>query len=173
MLHDLFFCILALDDSVRQNINQYIRKKMKKQKIPGLALGIMHNNHLIYGEGYGYSNIEHKVPVKLETMFQSASMGKQFTSMVIMILVEREKIHLDTPIKEYIEDAPKKWNNITFRHLLTHTSGMIESPGDFDYQKDITEEDMLEFITHVNIFCIITRLKRVLFCVRNAKSECV
>ena len=98
MLHDLFFCILALDDSVRQNINKYIRKEMKKQKIPGLSLAIIQNNHLVYGEGYGYANMEHKVPVKLETMFQSGSMGKQFTAMAIMILVEREEIDLDTPI---------------------------------------------------------------------------
>jgi CubicO group peptidase (beta-lactamase class C family) len=146
MLDDLFFCIVALDDSVRKHINKYIRKQMKKQKISGLSLAIIQNNNLIYGKGYGYSNIELQVPVKLETMFQSASMGKQFTSMAIMILVEREKIDLDTPIKEYIEDTPKEWKNITVRHLLTHTSGMIESPGDFDYQKDITEDDMLEFI---------------------------
>jgi CubicO group peptidase (beta-lactamase class C family) len=119
---------------------------MKKQKIPGLALAIIQNNHLIYGQGYGYSNIEHKVPVKLETMFQSGSMGKQFIAMAIMILVEREEIDLDTPIKEYIEDVPKEWKHITVRHLLTHTAGMGDYPDDFNYHEDTTEEDMFELI---------------------------
>jgi CubicO group peptidase (beta-lactamase class C family) len=146
MLHNLFFYTLALDDSVRQDIDKYIRTEMKKQRIPGLSLAIIQNNHLVYGEGYGYSNIEHKVPVKLETMFQSGSMGKQFTAMAIMILVERGEIELDTQIKEYIEDVPREWKHITVRHLLTHTAGTSDYPDDFDYHEDITEDDMFELI---------------------------
>jgi CubicO group peptidase (beta-lactamase class C family) len=146
MLHNFFFCILAFDDSVRQGIDAYIQTEMKKQKIPGLSLAIIQNNHLVYGQGYGYSNIEHKVPVKPETIFQSGSMGKQFTAMAIMILVEREEIDLDTPITEYIDDLPREWKHITVRHLLTHTAGMGDYPDDFDYHQDITEDDMFELI---------------------------
>ncbi|CAF4342775.1 unnamed protein product, partial [Rotaria sp. Silwood2] len=111
-----------LDADIRFGIDDYIRTEMKKQKIPGLSLAIIRNDHIVYGQGYGYSNIEHKVSVKLETMFQSGSMGKQFTAMAIMILVERGEIELDSLIKEYIEDIPKEWKHITVRHLLTHTA---------------------------------------------------
>ena len=135
-----------MDDHVRQEIDRYIRKEIKKQKIPGLSIGIIQNSQLIFGGGYGYSNIEHQIPVKLETIFQSGSMGKQFTAMAVMILVERGEIDLDTPIKEYIEDAPKKWKNLTVRHLLTHTGGMGDYPEDFDYRQDITEDEMFELI---------------------------
>ena len=124
---------------------------MKKQKIPGLSLGILQNNQLIFGGSYGYSNIEHQVPVKLETMFQSGSIGKQFTALAVMILVEREEIDLDTPIQEYIEDAPKKWKKITVRHLLTHTAGMGDYPDDFDYRQDMTEDEMFELIKTIPV----------------------
>ena len=119
---------------------------MKKQHIPGLSMAIIRNNALIYGQGYGYANLEHKVPVKLETMFQSGSMGKQFTAMAIMILVERGELDLDTSISEYIDDTPKRWRKMTIRHLLTHTAGTGDYPSDFDYREDKTEEDMLELI---------------------------
>lgn len=52
-------------------------------------------------------------------------MGKQFTSMGIMILVEREEVDLDTPIKEYIEDVPREWKHISIRHLLTWWYGRL------------------------------------------------
>jgi CubicO group peptidase (beta-lactamase class C family) len=124
---------------------------MKSQKIPGISLIILQNNHLVYGQGYGYSNIEHQVPVKLETMFQSGSMGKQFTAMAVMILVERGEIDLDTLVKEYIEDAPKEWKNMTVRHLLTHTAGMGDYPDGFDYQSDMDEDDMFELIKTIRL----------------------
>lgn len=127
-------------------IDEYIRKELKSQKIPGLSVGIIENGKLIYGQGYGYSNIEHQVPVKLETIFQSGSMGKQFTALAIMILVEREEIDLDTSINEYIDDLPKKWNNITVQHLLTHTSGLGDYPDEVDMTQEITEEEMFEIV---------------------------
>ncbi|CAF1557355.1 unnamed protein product [Rotaria sp. Silwood1] len=140
-----------LDADICHNIDDYIRIEMKTQKIPGLSFAIIRNNHIIYGQGYGYSNIEHKVPVKLETMFQSGSIGKQFTAMAIMILVERGEIELDIPIKEYIEDIPREWKHITIRHLLTHTAGMSDYPDDFDYREDVTEDDMFELIKTISL----------------------
>ncbi|CAF5203449.1 unnamed protein product, partial [Rotaria magnacalcarata] len=48
----------AHDTNVRLDIDEYVRTEMKKQKIPGLSLVIIQNNHIVYGQGYGYSNIE-------------------------------------------------------------------------------------------------------------------
>ena len=122
---------------------------MEKQQIPGLSMAIIRNGQIVYGQGYGYSNVEHQVPVKLETMFQSGSMGKQFVGMAIMILVERGDVELDTRVREYIEDAPKEWKNITVRHLLTHTAGTSDYPDDFDYHAEMDEDDMWELIKSI------------------------
>ena len=119
---------------------------MEKNKIPGISLAIIKNGQIIYGVGYGYSNIEHQVPVKLETIFQSGSVGKQFTSMAVMMLVEDKKIRLDATIDKYFLDAPNEWKNITVRHLLTHTSGMTDYPQDFNFRADYTEDDMYKLI---------------------------
>jgi CubicO group peptidase (beta-lactamase class C family) len=142
----LFFCIVGHNTNAYQYIDEYVRTEMKKQKIPGLSMAIIRNNQIVYGQGYGYSNVEHQVPVKLETIFQSGSMGKQFIAMAIMILVERGEVELDERVKEYIEDVPKGWKNITVRHLLTHTAGTGDYPDDFDYRADMDEDDMWELI---------------------------
>ncbi|CAF0796835.1 unnamed protein product [Adineta ricciae] len=130
-------------------IDEYIRSEMKKQKIPGLSMAIIKNNQMVYGQGYGYSNLEHQIPAKLETVYQSGSMGKQFTALAVMILVERGLINLDTRVKEYLHDAPKAWKNITVRHLLTHTAGTTDYPSDFDYQQDNDEDTMWKMIKKI------------------------
>ena len=119
---------------------------MQKQKIPGIALAIVKNGKISYAKGYGYSNVEHRVPVKVETVFQSGSVGKQFTSAAVMLLVEDGKINLGDKIGVYFPDAPQAWADITVRHLLTHTSGMGDYPNDFDYRRDYTEDDFYKLI---------------------------
>jgi CubicO group peptidase (beta-lactamase class C family) len=92
--------------------------------------------------GYGLANVEHQVPVKPETIFQSGSMGKQFTATAVMMLVEEGKLSLDDKITKFFTDAPEAWRNITVRHLLTHTSGMTDYPQDFDLRRDYTEDEL-------------------------------
>ncbi|CAF1374758.1 unnamed protein product, partial [Didymodactylos carnosus] len=130
------------DDTINAKVDEFIKVEMEKQKIPGASLAIIRDGKIIHGRGYGYSNIEHQVPVKAETIFQSGSVGKQFTSMAVMMLVEQGKIELDDKINNYFRDAPIKWNNITIRNLLTHTSGMTDYPEDFNYRADYTEDDI-------------------------------
>ncbi|HET8623290.1 MAG TPA: serine hydrolase domain-containing protein, partial [Gemmatimonadales bacterium] len=93
--------------------------------------------------GYGFANIEHRVPVKPETIFQSGSLGKQFTAAAVMLLVEDGKLRLDESIRSYLPDAPKAWQPITIRHLLTHTSGIPDYTTDsFDYWRNYTEAEL-------------------------------
>lgn len=117
-----FVLILTSDIDVIAKINDFIEVVIERLQIPGLSLGIIRNSTIIHAKGYGYSNVEHQVPVKLETVFQSGSIGKQFTAMAIMMLIERGKLGLDHTIIKYFTDAPIEWNNIMIRHLLTHTN---------------------------------------------------
>jgi CubicO group peptidase (beta-lactamase class C family) len=98
--------------------------------------------------GYGYANLEHQVPVKAETVFQSGSISKQLAATVSMLLVEDAKIVLDEPVKKYLPNAPPAWDNITVRHLLTHTSGIpeYEFGKDFDMRKDYTDDERLRIV---------------------------
>jgi len=126
-------------------IDGFVQASIRQQKIPGLALAVMRDGKIVKAMGYGLANIELNVPVNPETIFQSGSMGKQFTATGVMMLVEEGKVNLDEKITKYLEGAPPTWNMITVRHLLTHTSGIKDYTGkDFEYRKDYTEEELLK-----------------------------
>ena len=101
---------------------------------------------IIRSEGFGLANVELQVPVKPETIFQSGSVGKQFTATAVMMLVEEGKIGLDDPLTKYFTDAPPAWKEVTVRELLSHTGGFGDYPKDFDFRKDWTEEELLKLV---------------------------
>jgi len=128
------------------SIDASIRSEMEKQHIPGLALLIARDGKIVRAQGYGLANVELQVPVKPETVFQSGSVGKQFTATAVMMLVEEGKIKLDDPITNYIQGAPPAWKQVTIRELLSHTAGFGDYPGKFDFRKDYTEADLLKIV---------------------------
>ena len=134
----------AQNGSVTSKIDEYVQTEMKAQQIPGVSLAVIRNGEIVFAKGYGLANVEHQVPVKPETIFQSGSMGKQFTATAVMLLMEEGKLALDDKISKYVSEAPETWRNITIRHLLTHTSGMTDYPPDFDFRRDYTEDELYE-----------------------------
>jgi D-alanyl-D-alanine carboxypeptidase len=134
--------ITGATDRVGDFVNTYLKKK----DIPGCALMVRHNGKLVLAAGYGIANLEHNVSVKPQTVFQSGSIGKQFTAMAVMLLVEEQKLALDDPISKYLT-VPANWSGITVRHLLTHTSGLGDYPENFSLQRDYTEDELLKMIT--------------------------
>lgn len=80
---------------------------------------------VIYKKGFGMANMEWNIPNQTDTKHRLGSVTKQFTSMLILQLVEQGKIKLDSPITTYLPDYPKKsGDQITIHQLLTHTSGI-------------------------------------------------
>jgi CubicO group peptidase (beta-lactamase class C family) len=134
----------AAQDTIAARVDEYIKAEQQKQRIPGISLAVVKDGQIILAKGYGLANLEHQVPVKPETIFQSGSVGKQFTATAVMMLVQEGKINLDDKIGKYFTDAPAAWQNITVRHLLTHTSGTTDYPNDFDFRRDYTEDEMLK-----------------------------
>ena len=136
-------------DSVSTRIDEYIRAEMQAQQIPGVSLAVIKDGQIVLVRGYGLANVEHQVPVKPETIFQSGSTGKQFTATAVMMLVEEGKLSLDDKLTKYFPDGPDAWRDISLRHLLTHTSGMTDYPQDFDLRRDYTEDDLLQRIKKI------------------------
>ena len=133
---------IALADQVSDFVTAYL----KRNHIPGCAVMVRHNGKVQLCRGYGVGNIEHSVRVTPQTVFQSGSIGKQFTAMAVMILIEEQKLALEDPISKYL-DVPENWSNIRVRHLLTHTSGLGDYPETFSLQRDYTEDELLKMIT--------------------------
>jgi CubicO group peptidase (beta-lactamase class C family) len=150
----LFACSLALAQAP-DKIDQYVRAEMERQHIPGLALGIYREGRIERAQGFGSANLELDVPVKPETIFQSGSVGKQFTAMGIMMLVEQGKIGLDDSILKCFPDGPAGWAPVTVANLLSHTSGIAEYENDertkpggpFYLRLDNTEDELYHKIT--------------------------
>lgn len=129
-------------------IDDFIEKQMKEQQIPGIGLLVMDNGKIVKNQGYGFSNLELKTPVTPDSVFQLASASKHFTALAILKLYESGKIKsLYDPIEKYlgIQLSPE-WKNITVRQLLSHTSGIPNSPEGLDFQKDYTEDQLLRLI---------------------------
>ena len=131
-------------------VDKFVLAEMHREKVPGVAIGIVSKGELITAKGYGEANVELGVPVTPGTVFQSGSVGKQFTAVAVMLQVEEGKLLLDDSIAKYLPDAPGSWRPITIRHLLTHTSGIpdyTERPaGDssegIDLRRDYTEDEL-------------------------------
>ena len=81
-------------------VAKYVRDEMQRQHIPGVALLVARDGKPVQAEGFGLANLELQVPVKPETVFQSGSVGKQFTATAVMMMVEEGKIGLDDPLTE-------------------------------------------------------------------------
>ena len=128
-------------------VAQYVNAEMARQHVPGVALLVARNGEIVRAQGFGFSNVELQVPVNPETLFQSGSMGKQFTATAIMMLVEEGKIGLDDSITKYLPEAPGTWKAVTIRHLLTHTGGFTDYPNDFNFRKDYTEDELLKIVS--------------------------
>ena len=133
-------------------VDEFVRAEMARQKIPGVAVAIVQKGKVVKAQGYGLANVEHQVPVRPETIFQSGSLGKQFTAAAVLSLVEEGKIALDDPVAKYLPDAPPAFRPISVRHLLTHTSGIPDyTDGTFDLRRDLTEEDLARMAFRLNL----------------------
>jgi len=138
---------LAVDQT--DVVDNYVRAEMTKQRIPGLALLVSRGGQVIRARGYGLANVELQVPVKPETIFQSGSVGKQFTATAVMMLVEEGKIGLEDPLTKYFPDAPPPWKKVTIRELLSHTAGFTDYPKSFDMRRDYTEAEQLKIVESI------------------------
>jgi len=136
-------------DSHSDEVAQYVHAEMARQHIPGVALLVARKGEIVRAQGFGFANVELQVPVKPETLFQSGSVGKQFTATAIMMLVEQGKIGLNDSITKYFPEAPPAWKPVTVRHLLTHTGGFTDYPKDFNFRKDYSEDDLLKIVAGI------------------------
>ena len=133
-------------DQPADDVARFVRAEMQEQHIPGLALLVSREGRPIRAEGFGLANVELQVPVKPETIFQSGSVGKQFTATAVMMLVEEGKIRLDDPLSHYFPQGPSWWSKVTIRELLSHTAGFTDYPKDFDLRKDYSEDQLLKIV---------------------------
>jgi CubicO group peptidase (beta-lactamase class C family) len=98
--------------------------KLSPVSAPGCAVGISLAGRPVYEKAFGMAEIEHAIPNTPQTIFESGSVAKQFTSAAIILLSLEGKLGLDDPVKKYIPELPDYGAPLTIRHLLNHTGGV-------------------------------------------------
>src|SRR5436309_7370142 len=127
-------------------ISRYIEAEVARQHIPGLSDAVLSGDRVVLSRGYGFANVELRVPASDSTVYQSGSMGKQFTAALVEMLVDRHRLRLDDSIVRWFPEGAGVWQEITVRRLLTHTAGVAEyTDSTFDYRKDYTEDELVKF----------------------------
>jgi CubicO group peptidase (beta-lactamase class C family) len=114
------------DTSNFQDLSSQIVTLMERLRVPGVAIGLLHNDQEHYA-GFGVTSIENPQSVTPDTLFQIGSITKTFVGTAVMRLVEQGKVDLDAPVKSYLPELKladaDATAHVTLRHLLTHTGG--------------------------------------------------
>ena len=106
------------------SVDTYVERQLKAQNVPGLSLAVVRGGKVEKAKGYGLADVELNALATENTVYQWASVSKQFTATAIMLLAQDGKLKLEDPISRHYPDSPSSWKGVTIRHLLTHTSGI-------------------------------------------------
>jgi CubicO group peptidase (beta-lactamase class C family) len=139
------FCILlqlSCNDLLAQNykpkIDSLLNAYVALNKLNGTVL-VYSKGAVIYNSSYGYADKSSKKPITENCIFPIGSLTKSFTATIILKLAEREIVSLDDRLSRFIPDYPRG-EEITIRHLLTHTSGVFEVFENPDYMRQLYKE---------------------------------
>ncbi|MEM1125963.1 MAG: serine hydrolase [Bacteroidota bacterium] len=102
--------------------------EMDRPDRPGASVLVIQDGTVLYRKGYGSANLEHQVPITPTSVFDVASVSKQFAGMAISMLVEDGTVRLDDDVRTYIPELPDLGTTVTIRHLVHHTSGFRDWP---------------------------------------------
>lgn len=147
----------AQDDSQKvaqklQGFDGYMEKVLKDWNAPGIGLGIVVNDKLVFAKGYGYRDYEKKLPITSSTLFPIASNTKLFTAVAAGFLVEEGKLTWNEPIRASvpsIEFYNSELNNtVTLRDMLSHRTGITRHDTIW-YKSDYSEKELFERLKYL------------------------
>jgi hypothetical protein len=131
-------------------VDRFIRGQMVSRHVPGMSVAVVRNGQIILARGYGLANVELAVPATPDTVYELASVTKQFTATAVMMLVAEGRIGLDDKISRYLDHLPSAWDDVRIRQLLSHASGIksyTSVPGFAETaRKDYTQEEILKLV---------------------------
>jgi CubicO group peptidase (beta-lactamase class C family) len=94
--------------------------------VPGASVLVVRDGVPVFRHAFGFANLEARTPATPATNYRLASMTKQFTAASILLLAEDRQLTLDDPVRKWLPSLPAAAHDITLKHLLTHTSGLID-----------------------------------------------
>ena len=121
-------------------LEAWIEAQRVARELPGMSIGIVHDQALVWSRGFGWADLERREPATADTLYRIGSITKLFTATALLILRDAGKLRLDDPLTAHLpwlqmKAAVADAGTITIRHLLTHTSGLPRE-GAFPYFTD-------------------------------------
>jgi len=131
---------------------KYSFKAGDSTNVPGAAIMLIEDGTPVNTYCTGYANLKTKELINSNTNFRLASLTKQFTAAAILILVQKGKLKLENTLTSIFKDFPKYGENITIKHLLTHTSGIVdyESLIPESTKKQLKDKDVLKMLSRID-----------------------
>lgn len=146
----VLFCAVGVSAFAQTtiDIDALAHKQIADRKIPGASVAVIRDGKVLAVKGYGFENLESKIPATENTVYEIASITKQFTAAGILLLVEDGKIKLDEPVGKYLDTLPEAWRGVTVRQLLNQTSGIknYTTVAAMEQEKDYTAAEMIKFV---------------------------
>ena len=122
--------LLALASSLAAQTNQEAARRLDSlfasynARTPGAAVAVVKDGEVVFSKGYGMADLGHDIPITTRTVFNIASVSKQFTAFAIYLLESEGRISFEDDVRKYIPELPDYGAVIKVRHLLAHTSGL-------------------------------------------------
>lgn len=143
-----------LSPATLDSIDDLIRRLLAEQRVPGATIAIIQDSEPLFVRGYGFADLENQIRTEPETVYQIASLTKQFVAMLILMLSHEKLLHLDDPISKWFPEGPASWSMISVRHLMAHLSGIDDAPMDaLDDQRDYSQDEMASTIASKPLLC--------------------
>jgi CubicO group peptidase (beta-lactamase class C family) len=120
---------------------------------PGCALAVARDGELVYSRGYGYANLDYDIPITPQTVFDIASVTKQFNAASLSMLAREGKLSLDDDVRKWLPELPEYEWPITLRQMIHHTSGLRDYLNLFP----LAGRDDYHPISHAQILAMLAR----------------
>lgn len=136
----------ALTQRLNTRLTPFLEQLVSLIGVPGLAVGVVAGDALVYARGFGVASLADQRPVTERTLFHMASVTKTFAGAAVLQLAETGQLDLDAPVSRYLPYfslADPRSDGVTARGLLSHTSGMPDTQ-EFGWEKPEYDDGALE-----------------------------
>jgi len=147
--------LIAQDGDITARLagfDDYMAKTLKDWNGPGIGVGIVAGDKLVFAKGYGYRDYDKKLPITPATMFQIASNTKLFTAVAAGMLVEEGKLTWDKPVRESVTsirfNTDQLNSNVTLRDMLSHRTGITRHDTIW-FKSDFTRKELFDRVQYL------------------------
>ncbi len=124
-------------EGLSARLDSVVSVALKANRIPGMAIGVVHQGNVLVERAYGYADVENRVPATANTVYQLGSVTKVVTGHLLSILIARGVMTLDEPVSRFFPLSVRfpfddRGADLTIRHLATHSGAFPRYPGNLD-----------------------------------------